>query len=361
MLLYITAEDVFGDEAAPQRRGPRPLHSIPATLAALYDMGMRHHVRAAAMLWPEADALAPVPDWRLDRLVIRIALYSREQLGLEPGTRAAAFGRLGWLWPAVDFAAQGFGAAAVGLEHDLGDDDVAAVLREADPRVVFATDTASAARLLALRARDRLPRATLVGAGAGASQGEMLPLERLLELGGTLDTAERAQAFRLMCRRVEPAAEAVWHASSRGLERLTHAGAMERVAARLRELPAAAGDVAYLQAPRATLGGRLALAAFVGDGHTTAALGRDAAAEDDVRRLRPHGVRAAAEWLEQTCAGLGPRWPGRLDRRGAGRRLAERLGDRLRWVETERGVDEATAAALAALGARVVVVAERRG
>ena len=44
MLLYITAEDVFGSDT-PERRGPRPLHAIPATLAGLYDLGLRHHVR----------------------------------------------------------------------------------------------------------------------------------------------------------------------------------------------------------------------------------------------------------------------------------------------------------------------------
>ena len=46
MLLYITAEDVFGGPT-PERRGPRPLHTIPDTVSALYDMGMRHHVRDA--------------------------------------------------------------------------------------------------------------------------------------------------------------------------------------------------------------------------------------------------------------------------------------------------------------------------
>ena len=48
MLLYITAEDVFGS-GTPERRGPRPLHTIPETLAGLVDLGLRHHVRAAAM------------------------------------------------------------------------------------------------------------------------------------------------------------------------------------------------------------------------------------------------------------------------------------------------------------------------
>jgi hypothetical protein len=38
--------------------------------------------------------------------------------------------------------------------------------------------------------------------------------------------------------------------------------------------------------------------------------------------------------------------------------LQERLGDRLRWAETERPVNAATAAALAAVGATVIVERE---
>jgi hypothetical protein len=350
MLLYITAEDVFGD-ATPRRRGPRPLHAIPATVSALYDMGMRHHLRSSVLLWPGAGGVEEVPDWKLDRLVIRIALYCRENLGLEPGTRAAVFGPLSWLWPAADFAILGFGASSLGIEHDVPDAALVGCLREADPRVIFATDAPSTARLVELRARGLLPRTALVGVGQGAETGELLPLERLLELGGTLDTAERAQAFRMVCRRVEAGTQALWHASADGVERLTHARSMERIAARLLARPPAAGDLVYLQPPRATLGCRLALAAFVGDGLTQAALGRDGAVSDDVTRLRPTGMRVAAAWLEAACAGLGPRLPAGLDRRAARRRLRERLGDRLRWIETERAVDAATLAAVAAAGA----------
>jgi hypothetical protein len=354
MLLYITAEDVFGN-AAPQRRGPRPLHSIPLTVSGLYDMGMRHHLRPAALLWPADAELEAVPDWKLDRLVIRIALYCREKLGLEPGTRTVVFGRLGWLWPAVDFAAFGFGAVSVGIEHDVADAALGAALREADPRVIFATEPESAARLLELRTEGLLPRATLVGAGTGSETGALLALPQLLDLAGTLDTAERAQAFRMICRRIEPQAQALWHVSAHGSHRLTHARSMERIVARLHARPPAAGELWYLQPPRATLASRLALAAFVGDGLTQAALGREGAIGEDVTRLRPHGMRVAADWLERVCAGRGPRWPARLDRRGARRRLQECLGDRLRWVETERPVDRATAAAVAAAGVSVVV------
>src|SRR4029453_19579566 len=106
MLLYITAEDVLG--SAPEPRGPGPLQAVPATLGALYDRGMRHHARRVVLQCAELQA---APDWKLDRLVIRIALYGREKLGLEPGTRAVVFGRLGWLWPGPGGAGRGVGGA----------------------------------------------------------------------------------------------------------------------------------------------------------------------------------------------------------------------------------------------------------
>ena len=118
----------------------------------------------------------------------------------------------------------------------------------------------------------------------------------------------------------------------------------------LRARPAREGDVAYVDAPRVTLRKRLALAAFVGDGHTTTALGREGRAAEDVAELRPHKVLASEPWVAAACDGRGPRWPAGLDRRRARRRVQDGLGGRLRWVEVgSRGVDE-TARALAAAG-----------
>jgi acyl-CoA synthetase (AMP-forming)/AMP-acid ligase II len=242
MRLYITAEDVLGG-AAPERRRPLHVQGLPATLPALYDRGMRHHERRFALLRAEADELEGTPDWRLDRLVIRIALYCREKLGLEPGTRAAVFGPLGWLWPAAEFAVQGFSAVSVGIEHDLEDAALVDGLRSAQPRVIFSTDGASAARIRELQAQGLLTKTALVAAYPGPPAGEVRPFGQVLELGGTLDTAERAQAFRMMSRDARPDSEALWHVHAGGIERLTHAQAMERVAARLRSRPPAAGDV----------------------------------------------------------------------------------------------------------------------
>jgi hypothetical protein len=360
MLLYITVDDVFPSDS-PQRRGPRPLHTIPETVAGLYDLGLRHHVRDAAFKWWTDGTLESVPDWKLDRLAIRTAIFGRERLGLEPGQRVAVFGRLGWLWPVVDFAAMGFGLSAVGLEHDLPDDEVASVLAAASSRVVFASDPASAGRLLGLREAGRLPAGTtVVAAGITGPEGQV-SLEFLLDQGGTLDTPERAQSFRAVSRRVEPEAEALWHAGRGARVVLTHRQAMTWVAAQLRERPARDGDLAYLEGPRVSLPARLLVAAFVGDGRTTVALGRDDRAADDIKALAPHKALASGPSLAAVCQGRGPRWPLGLDRSWARRRVLEGLGGRLRWVEIQSPVDAATAAALAAAGVGLSVGDGRPG
>ena len=118
----------------------------------------------------------------------------------------------------------------------------------------------------------------------------------------------------------------------------------------LRARPACEGDVAYVDGPRVTLRKRLGLAAFVGDGHTTTALGREGRAAEDVAELRPHKVLASEPWVAAACDGRGPRWPAGLDRRWARRRVQDGLGGRLRWVEVGSAVSDETARALAAAG-----------
>jgi hypothetical protein len=353
MLLYITAEDIL-DRDTPRRRGPRPLHTIPETVAGLYDLGLRHHVRTAAIVWWTGESLEAVPDWKLDRLAIRTAVFGRERLGLEPGHRVAVFGRLGWLWPVVDFAAMGFGLAPVGLEHDLPDDELVSTLAAASPRVAIATDPGSAGRLRALRQAGRLQGTTIVAEGVTAEEGQ-IPLALLLEQAGTLDTSERAQAFRAFSRQIAPQSEALWHAGPGDRVVLTHREAMTAIEAMLRERPAQEGDVAYIEAPRVSLRTRLAVAAFVGDGRTTVALGREERAAEDVATLRPHKVLASGRWLAETCLGREPRWPLGLDRPWARRRIREGLGGRVRWVEVGAPVDARTAAALAVARVRLEV------
>ena len=345
MLLYVTTDE--GKE-----RKARPLHTIPDTITLLYDLGMREHDRAALLLQPEGNVWADTPDWRFDREVIRIALFLRERLHVPRAQRVTIFGPLRPLWLSADFAALGLGAVSLGVSHLLRDDEVVAALNEAEVRVAIATDGASTSRLLGLRPRV----ATLefvIGPEGNADDKVFLPLARLLEYGATLDTAERANRFRLDARAVGADDPACWHFgvgdAARGV-RLTHREAMARVRSHLRRLPAQTGDLAYLEGEAVTLEARFAWYAFTGDGYTTMVMGRPGRPFEDVRDLRPAKILATPGWLEGLWSRLDVEPAGKVERFGASvpglgalgagaraRRLRRALhgcaGDRIRWIE----------------------------
>lgn len=368
MLLYITVDDVLGnaDGTAPR---PDPRQPVPATLAALFDRAMRHHSRRAALLRFEPQSVDPVPDWRLDRLAIRVALYCREHLGLDAGAAVGILGPPGWLWPVVECAMLGSGAVSVGFEHEIDDASLAQALVASAPRVVFATDEAGAGRLRRLREAGVVPAFALVPVEGDAPGAATLPLA--LELGATLDTAERAQSFRAGARALPPEAPALWHFASDGSSaRLSHAAAVELVAPRLLGAPSAPDTVAVVAPRRMTLAARLACQAFLGTGNVTLALGTGERLALELPTLRPHALLASAAWTEslwrdvlQASVGLRRRlalaWPSpalrRLDHCGPRVRqaLASRLGDRLQVLELDGPLDPGVAAGLAEAGLAV--------
>lgn len=365
MLLYITVDDVLGssDGTAPR---PDPRQPLPGTLAALFDRAMRHHSRRAALLRFEPQSVEVVPDWRLDRLAIRVALYCREHLGLDSGAAVGILGPPGWLWPVVECAALGSGAVAVGFEHEIDDASLAQALVDSAPRVVFAGDEASAARLRRLREAGVVPAFALVPVEGDAPGASTLPVA--LELGAALDTAERAQTFRTGARALPPEAPALWHFASDGSSaRLTHAAAVESLATRLLGAPTAPDTLAVVAPRRMTLAARLACQAFLGTGNVTLGLGHEERVARELPALRPHALLASAAWGEalwrdvlQASTGLRRRlalaWPSpalrRLDHCGplVRQALASRLGDRLQILELEGSLEPSVAAGLSEAG-----------
>jgi hypothetical protein len=368
VLLYVSTGE-------PEEREFRPLHSMPATVAGLFDLGMRHHVRKGALLLREADAWNDMPDWRLDRLVIRVAVYGRERLGLAAGDRVAIVGPLHWLWPVVEFAAHGHGWVPVGLSQRLRDGDLRDALAESSPRVAFATDDESARRLAELSQAAAVPE-TVVGIGTANGDPRHVALPQLLELGANLDTAERAQSFRRAARAVAAGGEACRHFGADGAGRplppvrLTHAQAMARVREHVTARPAQNGDLAYVEGSEVSVATRLSYWTFVGDGLTQTALGRAGCAAADLALLRPHKLLASAAALAESTAarsvgaGAGG-WLGRLaDVPGVGRLLRNGLSlsrqrrhggwtRGVRWVETPGPLPVHVARALRASGMQV--------
>jgi hypothetical protein len=342
-----------------------PHQAVPETLNRLVAQAMREHVRPSALLYREDDAWQPTPDWRLDRQVIRLALALRERLGVEPGQRIALLSELRPEWVIADLAALGLGAISAAIDPRLQGDRLTSALEDAEPRATFVSPAAQ--RTLEGLDGRAPPFGQLITLGPTSGAGGSIPLSDLLELGGTLDTPERAQAYRADARGVGPDRPAVRHyleaaegGGAWGVIEWSQGEVIERLrAARLGER-ARSGDLAYVGDSTVSPAARLALYAFLGDGYTTTALapaGRelsDLAAIHPIKIIAPAAVLAEAVraglarveersgsgggWLRQASR-LAPLARARRDRRA----IREILGGRARWIGSTDPLDSALA------------------
>jgi acyl-coenzyme A synthetase/AMP-(fatty) acid ligase len=129
--------------------------------------GARYHDRKAVFVSRE---LGETPDWRADRLSIRVALALREDLGVGPGDLVALLMPLSVRWALVERAVWGLGAATLpGSKHCGFDRPV---------KAVFASSAEGVSNL---------------GVPVVALDSDW---DALLDRGGVLDTPERASSFR---------------------------------------------------------------------------------------------------------------------------------------------------------------------
>ncbi len=133
--------------------------------------GARYHDRNAVFVSRE---LGETPDWRADRLSIRVALALREDLAVGPGDLVALFMPLSVHWALIERAVWGLGAATVPRsEHfELG----------RPVKAVFASSATGLSNL---------------GVPVVALDSDW---DALLDRGGVLDTPERASSFRAAAR-----------------------------------------------------------------------------------------------------------------------------------------------------------------
>jgi long-chain acyl-CoA synthetase len=284
-----------------------------------------------------------------------VALYLRERVGLEPGQRVALISELRPEWLVADLASLGLGAVSAAIDPGLEGAALATALEDAAPSVTFVSNTARC-RLERLDGRAP-PLGELVTLDPSLAATRGLSFHHLLDQGGTLDTPERAQAYRACAREVPPERAAVRQyrqAVDGGWERLTWSQA--EVIARLRAWwlrePALPGDLAYLGDPTVPAAARLALYAFVGDGLTITAVGAGAGGLDDVAALRPTKLVLPPEVLGAAVqAGLA-RANGRLYRaRRVRQAIREVLGGRVRRIGPTNPLDQAFAERLGAVAA----------
>ncbi len=355
MLLYL--DSLFVED---RERRVRPLHVIPETLNQLHQMAMRDHRRKAVLLHRAGDRWVPTPDWRLDRQVIRLGLYLSERAQIQPGDRVVIVSDFCPEYPVVDLAAAALGATAVSLPPALAVEPLAEALGELAPRVLFVSGRALERAIVA---RDRAAVGSLVVALDGLDPGDdVLPYASILDLGGTLDTAERAQSFRAGARRIGPDQAALVHYQlgadgSWTCEALTQGEVIAALRERWRAWPALEGDVAYALGPDPGLALRVAVYGFIGDGHTTVALGTPGRERAELSELRPHVILAPPSSLERLVVELDqaasgsaksgiPAW---LGRRRPERTLRETLGERLRWLAPTGTLDPEVRLRLAAM------------
>jgi hypothetical protein len=284
-------------------RGPSPADtpSPSETLAALYLACERRHDRTAILESWDGGQWQRVPDWRFFRHVVRVGLFLRERLGCKPGDRVALVAPPSIAWLVADWAAVSQGFVSVVVDTEVPAGRWAAIA----PRVAFVEDRHAAERLLGVAADalgtivtlDRLPPD-----GAAPPSSSVLSFTEVLDLGGTLDTAERANAFRAQARQLGPDAPAMAHVGrgadpSAPLRIHTHG----EIVARIRRAGSAATTrkerVAHVYGRTLSVAEHIALYGQLADGCTRTILGSPGQEEHGCSSLRTpadqHGAKAA--------------------------------------------------------------------
>ena len=250
---------------------------------------MRKHDRAAVLLHQENSRWRETPDWRFERHVIRLALFFRDRAVLLPGERVAIVSSPRPELAVTELAAISQGAACVVIDSALPAEQLSLAMAAVNPAAIVLDKAASAERIGSgqrlLVALDAKPRDGWVWTEA-------------LDLGGTLDTPERAQSFRARAREVPASAAALGSIIARDgavqCQFVDHVEAVRRVETLWADRPAAKGDVIYV-AGTATLGARIALLAGVADGLTRCAIGTPGSEHSEIAELQPKRVVVSEE------------------------------------------------------------------
>jgi hypothetical protein len=306
----------------------------------------RKHDRTAVLRRRAGAAWQDTPDWRFQRQAMRIALYLKERGQLTDGDRVAIVSRLRPEWTVVQWAALTQGMATAAIDPTLSDAELAAHLAALAPRAVF-VDGDRLDRLMACLGSIR----GVIVAFDGPGGGQALTWTEVLDLGGSLDTAERANALRTHARAVPLDTPALGHAvgtnGSVAWRFLSHREVVRRVQRVWERSRIAQGDVAYVAGGIPSLATSVACLAFTADGYTQVVVGDRENELEEIAMTRPHKIIASVETVRrmlESPASAGPsslvrKWlaasrflPGGL-RAGNGSATPALL-ERARWLST---------------------------
>jgi hypothetical protein len=123
----------------------------------------------------------------------------------------------------------------------------------------------------------------------GESDNGVMPWKGLLDLAGSLDSAERAQAFRASARDVRTEMPAVAHLEGRSASWTfaTHGNVVSRMVEFWDRFPPRRGETAYVVDAGGPARLRLPLWAFVADGESTLVVGTRGREQEELAEVRP--------------------------------------------------------------------------
>jgi hypothetical protein len=291
--------------------------SEPENLGLLHLAVERKHDRSSALRWRVGAAWQDTPDWRFHRHAMRIGLYLRERAQLTAGDRLALVCSLRPEWATTQWGALAQGVATAVIDPALPDPELAAQLAALGPRAVF-VEGAAVDRVIACLATTR-STSTVVVLDGDASGGLAFTWSEALDLGGSLDTAERANSFRAQARAVPqdtPALAQAWPpgatTGSVGWRFLSHREVVRRVQRVWLRARIARGDVAYVAGGAPSLATSVALLAFTADGYTQVVLGSEGNELEEIAMTRAHKIIAPVETARPLVESLSARDPSRL-------------------------------------------------
>ncbi|HSY20538.1 MAG TPA: AMP-binding protein [Polyangiaceae bacterium] len=262
---------------------------VAQTLGQLHLEGERSRAARMVLRSRDDEKWVELPAWRFYRQVIRIALFLRERLGVAPGDRVLVASPLRTERIVAEWAIVTIGAATVAADLDLPQDALGSLVAAISPKAAFVADEADRGRLLGHPNSPIADR--IVVFGAGGTRPESKTWLEALDLGGTLDTAERAQMFRQDARSIQPDLAAVgYHERANGapITMLSHAEVVRRLRSFWSRVPPRDADRAYITGGQSVSPLCLPLWAFAADGRTSTTLGTVGREAEEIAQLRPH-------------------------------------------------------------------------